>query len=322
MGAISLRGKVGASEPPYLVLPLTVEPTKPTLCHNARFLNLLMVYMPFSLDSLTHLPQYVGWDTYQTVLDDQSGYDHFLLTEDSREFFEIQWGGWHFVCNTLLFGWKISPYVYHSTGLLASNFFRSIGIPCSLYIDDRHNDQLQVSYSHGPYADLPSLDACNLAATKTAIFSVAYFLINLGYFLGLSKSVLEPRRIVPYLGFLSDSSLQVFHLIAATREKFVALVRQVLSCSRVSVKTLQKLAGKCVSLSLAVPGAILFTREMNNAIAKGLRSGKQVQIYDALRDEIAHWLFLENWDDPLPWRDERHFRVALVTDASSSGWGG
>ena len=137
-GAISLRGKVGESEPPYLVLPLTVEPTKPRLCHDARFLNLWMVDMPFSLDSLTHLPRYVGRDTYQTVLDDKSGYDHFLLTEDSREFFGIQWGGWNFVYNTLPFGWKISPYVYHSTGLLASNFFRSIGIPCSLYIDDRH----------------------------------------------------------------------------------------------------------------------------------------------------------------------------------------
>ena len=117
MGAISLRGKVGESEPPYLVLPLTVEPTKPRLCHDARLLNLWMVDMPFSLDSLIHLPRYVGRDTYQTVLDDKSGYDHFLSTEDSREFFGIQWGGWYFVYNTLPFGWKISPYVYHSTGL-------------------------------------------------------------------------------------------------------------------------------------------------------------------------------------------------------------
>ena len=84
MGAISLRGKVGESEPPYLVLPLTVEPTKPRLCHDARFLNLWMVDMPFSLDSLTHLPRYVGRDTYQTVLDDKSGYDHFLLTENAE----------------------------------------------------------------------------------------------------------------------------------------------------------------------------------------------------------------------------------------------
>ena len=89
---------------------------------------------------------------------------------------------------------------------MASNFVRSIGMPCSLYIDDCHNCQLQVSSRHGAYADLPSLEANNMAAAKSAIFLVAYFLINLGYFLGLSKSILEPRKVVPYLGFLSDSS--------------------------------------------------------------------------------------------------------------------
>ena len=35
--AISLKGKVGEVDPPHLVLPLTVEPTKPTLCHDACF---------------------------------------------------------------------------------------------------------------------------------------------------------------------------------------------------------------------------------------------------------------------------------------------
>ena len=35
-GAISLLGKVGVVEPLFIVLPLTVEPTKPRLCHDAR----------------------------------------------------------------------------------------------------------------------------------------------------------------------------------------------------------------------------------------------------------------------------------------------
>jgi len=67
---------------------------------------------------------------------------------------------------------------------MASDFFCSIGIPCSLYIDDRHNGQLQGSSRNGAYADLPSLEAYRLAAAKSAIFSVAYFLIDLGYFFG------------------------------------------------------------------------------------------------------------------------------------------
>ena len=175
-------GRVGEVDPPHLILPLTVEPTKPRLCHDARFLNLWMKDVPFRLDSLINLPRYVGRDTYQTILDDKSGYDHLLLTEESRTFFGIQWGGWYFVYNTLPFGWKISPFVYHSTGLMVSNFFRSVGIPCSLYIDDRHNGQLQISPRHGAYAAFVNPDEHNLAAAKSAVFLVAFFLIKLDTF--------------------------------------------------------------------------------------------------------------------------------------------
>jgi hypothetical protein len=148
-GAISLVGQVGRVDPPHLVLPLTMEPTKPRLCHDARFLNLWMQDRPFTLDKLIDLPRYVTKDSYQTVLDDKSGYDHLLMTTNSRTYFGFQWGGWYFTYNTLPFGLKISPYVYHTTGLMASNHFRSLAIPCLLYIDDRHNGQLQVNLNNG-----------------------------------------------------------------------------------------------------------------------------------------------------------------------------
>ena len=149
-----------------------------------------------------------GPEHIQTILDDKSGYDHLFLTEQSRVFFGIQWGGWIFLYNTLTFGWKISPSIYQSTGLMASNFFRSIGIPCSLYIDNRHNGQLQVSLDQGPYRSLKTVEGRNLEAAKSAVFLVAYYLIDLGYFLGLSKSILTPQQVVPYLFFLSDSVIR------------------------------------------------------------------------------------------------------------------
>ena len=123
----------------HLVLPLTVESRKPRLCHDARFFNLYMQDKPFTLDSLRDLPRYVSRDSYQTVLDDKSGYNHILLSDDSLTFVAFQWGGCYFSYNTLPFGWKISPYVYDTTGLMATHFFCSIRIPCSLYIDDRHS---------------------------------------------------------------------------------------------------------------------------------------------------------------------------------------
>ena len=50
--------------------------------------------MPFKLDTLLDLPRYVGRDTYQTILDDKSGYDYLLLSVEIRTFFGMQWGGW------------------------------------------------------------------------------------------------------------------------------------------------------------------------------------------------------------------------------------
>ena len=139
-------------------------------------------------------------DSYQSVLDGKSGYDHILLSDDSRTFFGIQWGGWYFTYNTLPFGWKISLYIYHNTGLVATNFFRSLNVPCLLYIDDQHNGQLQISLDKEVYADIPTPDERRFAAAKSVLFLVAYF-IQLRYFLGLAKSVLSPRMLVPYLGF-------------------------------------------------------------------------------------------------------------------------
>ena len=82
---------MGEVDPPHLVMPLAVEPTKPRLCNDNRFLNLWMDDRPFSLDCLDQLSLYVSKDAYQTVCDDKSGYDHILLAPSSRAYFGFQW---------------------------------------------------------------------------------------------------------------------------------------------------------------------------------------------------------------------------------------
>ena len=130
------------------------------LGHDARFLNLWMVNAPFNLDCLSYLPRYVSRQSYQTVLDETSGHDHLLLAEKRRAYFGIQCGCAYFHYNTLLFGWKISPFVYQSTGLVETNFFRSSGILCLLYIDCR-NGQLQEDLNRAPYSKLQTVDEYN-----------------------------------------------------------------------------------------------------------------------------------------------------------------
>ena len=95
-GAISLWGKVGHVDPPHLVMPLTVEESKPRLCNDNRFLNLWIKDTPFKLDSLSGLPRYVTPSSFQSVCDDKSGYDHVLLSPESRTYFGFERGDWFF----------------------------------------------------------------------------------------------------------------------------------------------------------------------------------------------------------------------------------
>ena len=137
-GVIAVWGPVDLVASPYLVLPLTVEPTKPRLCHDEGYLNLWIRDLPFKLDHLCDLPRYV----LPHHFDDKNGYQHVLLHSSSQAYFGFQWQGFYFPFRTLPFGWKASAFIYHKLGLAVSGAARSIGVSVSQYIDYRHVGQL------------------------------------------------------------------------------------------------------------------------------------------------------------------------------------
>lgn len=317
-GSISVWGKVGECTPPYLVMPLTVEPTKPRLCHDERFLNLWVKDSPFTLDYISNLPRYVGKDSFQTTIDDKSGYDHVRLAENSRKFFGLQWQGVYYLYHTIPFGWKASAYIYHTIGMGATSYIRSLGVPCSQYIDDRHVGQLTTCRkspkSTTAWSDFELADA--------AAFIAAAVLISLGYFISLAKSSLLPKRIVKFLGFLIDSQRCAFILPEDKKRKFAALRESILDKKSSSIKTLQRLAGKITSFCIAVPVAQLYCREIFKATAGYKKSARPVKIHSLLREEIEHWRFLDSWEGTLPWPSERHIVLEILSDASDYAWGG
>ncbi|KAK3741229.1 hypothetical protein QZH41_017137, partial [Actinostola sp. cb2023] len=177
-------------------MPITIEPTKPRMCHDERFLNCWIRDCPFSLDYITDLPRYMELNHFQTTFDDKSGYDHVRLYPASATFFGLEWKGWYFAYATLPFGWKASAYLYHSIGLAATHLIRSSGVPCSQYIDDRHVGQLRMppDVKHA----IPNFQLAEMAA-----FIACSTLISLGYFIGLHKSTLSPTVAVRWGGCLT-----------------------------------------------------------------------------------------------------------------------
>ena len=159
------------------------------------------------LDYLTDLCRYVDPGHYQTTFDDKNGYDHIHLHPRSSTFFGFQWEGWYFTYACLPFGWKASAFVYNTIGLTATYFIRSLGVPCSQYIDDRHIGQLRLR----PRAN--SMCAfSNFQLAQMAAFIACFVVISLGYFIGLKKSCLIPSTARRFLGYICDSKKQAFLL--------------------------------------------------------------------------------------------------------------
>ena len=141
-GVIAVWGSVDLVASQYLVLPLTVKPTKARLCHDERHLNLLIRDLPFLLDHPHDVLRYAVPLHFQTTFDDKNGYQHVLLHSSSQAYFGFKWHGFYFVFRTLPFGWKASAFIYHNLGRAVSGAAQFIAFAVSQYIDDRHVGQL------------------------------------------------------------------------------------------------------------------------------------------------------------------------------------
>ena len=211
--------------------------------------------------------------------------------------------------------------MYHTTHLLVSHYFRYISIRCSLYIDDRLSGELLLSNAPA-YSQFNSLTERSFGRASLACFLVCFNLVNLGYFLGLDKSILVPRQVVPYLWFSVDSTKLAFLFLEAKQRKFLDLLHVILSSSVLDLKSLQCLAGKCNSFALAVPGARLYTNKINHTISKAARSLCPIPVTGSLKHEISSWDFLQSWQGYLPWCSEIHHQLLLCSDASAFAWAG
>ena len=111
-GSLSIWGKKGECKPPHLVMPITIEQSKPCMWHDERFLNLWMKAPSISFDRLMDIPQYVEQNHFQTKFDDKSGYDHLKRAELSSVY--VGKDGFFVYYYTLPFGWSPSTYICHT----------------------------------------------------------------------------------------------------------------------------------------------------------------------------------------------------------------
>ena len=299
---------------PHLVLPLGVEPNKPRLIYDARFLNLFLIYLAFTMENVGKVPQMAWKGMYLFSIDHKSGYLHVPIHRSSWKYLGFYWDGEYYVYTCLPFGTSFSPYVYHSSNEAVARYIRNLGIPMKVYIDDSLSGT-QVSFKDSD-DEMQFSSACRAAY----VVSMVYFLC--GYFIGLKKCELYPRLLVKYLGMICDTANLKFRVPTDKAEKLIKLISSVLEAGVVNYRSLEKIVGKCTAMQVAVPMARLYTRVQYAVLKNNERLHKRAECDDIEIDEnVAKELWqripLINGLSNAPWYKAAHFILRILADSNS-----
>lgn len=148
-------------------------------------------------------------------------------------------------------------YIYQTIRMQVTSYLREKGLSIDQYIDDR--------FAVCPRRTNFEPDDKTQSHTQRDPLQMACVI---GYTLAINKCQLVPTTVVRYLGFIVDSSKQAYLLPSDKKKTFIEIRETILKADAVDVKTLQRFTGKCVSMAIAIPGAKLYTLEVNFAISQ------------------------------------------------------
>ena len=316
-----VRGPEGPARP-RLIQALSVEETKPRLIYDARPLNKVCRKVTFSMDTVARVALVASEGCFQGSLNDSSGFHHVLLHPASWPLFGLRYQGVDYVWTVLPFGWCESPYVYHTLSEAKVAFLRAKGIPALAYIDDSWLANVQSTHGQPERAQwLAAAEAIHVAMLVSWMC---------GYFLSEKKCDLRPTKVQRYLGMLCDSETASFRVPQDKMDKLHHLLRTAVEARGLSFRTLERIAGKCMSMTVAIRPASLWTHAMFTVLSRLEKSGlrhidlSQDEFVD-LRGEFTQWIGISSSSHQGPWQRAQHFTAALTggaTDASSTAWGG
>ena len=308
---------------PRVCLPLEVDPNKPRLIWDARYLNSMCKHSPFQMDGVGKVAQGSWKGAQQVTLDHKSGFHNVPLAPESWEYFGLCWRGEYCVWTVLCFRWCASPYIYHSLSGAVAQHLRSRYIPTSAWLDGFWMTTSRATRGLNPTGQKP--------AAREAVARALTIFYRCGYFMAFPKCSLEPTTDLVFPGVGCDTAQRRFYVPEDKLRKLEAILRDAIDSQSISFGQLEKVARKCTSMSVAVPPARLYTHHMHRQIAAFKRSESRKNLLSiAVSKRSGLWFEMERWLEVrsrlngAPWYDvTRHvLTISGSTEASSQAWGG
>jgi hypothetical protein len=220
----------------------------------------------------------------------------------------------------LSMGNKLSAWVYTKTMRCVARRWRSLGIDCLWYLDDcvffAPNAEKMRAILHGGEYEGQKFNG--------VVADCAY----LGIPINFEKSVLQPVRVLNWLGYTLDLTNGRIHVSKAKIAELLALLDDTDATvgSFVTARRLAKITGKLMSCSLALQPVRLMSRETYSLIRCKTKADwdATVALSPGCVEELVFWAReLVRWNafgrKMLP--DVTPCTVRIAGDAGPAGWG-
>jgi hypothetical protein len=293
------------------LVPKPGQPGEWRFIFDGRELNDRIAGWRIRLEGLRDLPHLLRPGDEMVKIDLVSGFFHFRVSDDSRQYLCVTLGGKMYQYNVLPMGMKPSTAIMTKImrDLLAK--WRRQGMRIVHCVDD-----LLLMAQPGDIARQRDI--------------MLQDLIAIDFHVNWQKSALKPGTLILFLGMLVDSKLQRIFVPQHKADEAVKMAEELASDGELSVKwarALSRLVGKLVAMAPGLQAARIGTRTLH-ALQQAITSD---DVKNILLAEPQARLRLLWWAQNMPFwhsqgvpifRDTIETTLQLIHDGSVHGWGG
>mgnify|MGYP005981939575 FL=1 len=273
---------------------------------NLKKLNTFLQPPHFKMEDIRTVSRLIKQDWVLSTIDLKNAYFLIPVHKNFTKYLRFQFEGhlFEFVC--MPFGLCTAPFVFTKLIKPILHLLRSKGFVCVNYLDDF----------------LLLSETFEQRKSDTA-FTVQ-LLHSLGFIINDEKSLLKPKSICKFLGFVFNTQSMRIELPFKKRQKIFVMLQNIRSAATLRIRTLAQFLGLLCSVCPAVKKGWLYTKQLERD--KFLALQMHHNNYDARMSISSLSLQDFSWWSSNIWSGDNNIRsdtydLEIFTHSSLTGWG-
>ena len=274
---------------------------------NLKLLNKHLTPPHFKMEGI-HCVQYmVTQGDYITKIDLKHAYLTVAVHMNSRKYLQFEWNNTLYQYTTMPFGLNIAPFIFTKIMKRPVAILRGWGVRLLIYQDDI------LIVAHDP----------NTASLHTDW--VIIILSQLGFVVNHEKSILTPKQVIEFLGFMVNTTIMTFQLPLPMLTNIKTRCKAMIRNPTCTARQLAALLGLLSFSKTAINLATIYYRTIQFELIRALHASRGnynhlVTLGTQALQDLKWWI-----SSAITWNTSPILKPnidhAMQTDASLTGWG-